>query len=287
MNSKRVNNVISLLINEIKTNEQPESAKELAKEKGINLANSFLNISHSGENLPCERPKRNCRAENGQTGKTDHSVNSQEEKKTTPEKGNLDEDKLDGQNLNEHNIDDDVIGEKEKAALEFYDERIDIFEEEYVNKKYRFCTRNCDSSLCCCGCFIPVCYQSQRHEIYVNQYRSLYAVNVRIDDKRVIHEHEINAAENRGDGKRGDPKRRSVIRSQQHGDPNIPPQAGKAENQTELPHPECAETPEGEKNGEDEKSQIYHAVFCENCNNHVAYLEIKKNVFHFFDVLPD
>ncbi|GAB64924.1 hypothetical protein PCYB_041260 [Plasmodium cynomolgi strain B] len=297
MNSKRVNNVISLLINEIKTNERPESAKELAKEKGINVAKSFLNINHSGENLPCERPKRNCRAENGQPRNSDLSVNSQEEQKTTPDEDNLDGDNLDGDNLDEDNLDDDVIGEKEKAALEFYDERIDIFEEEYVNKKYRFCTKNCDSSLCCCGCFIPVCYQSQRHEIYVNQYRSLYAVNVRIDDKRVIHEHEINAVENggdgkqgdtkRGNGKRGDTKRGNGKRSHQHGDPKIPPPVDKAENQTELPHPECAENPEGEKNREDEKSQIYHAVFCENCNNHVAYLEIKKNIFHFFDVLPD
>ncbi|ANQ06520.1 Uncharacterized protein PCOAH_00009620 [Plasmodium coatneyi] len=203
MNSKRVNNVISLLINEIKTNEQPESAKELAKEKGINVAKSFLNINHSGENLPCERPKRNCPAENGHARKSDHGVSSQEEQKTTPNKDNL----------NEDNLDDDVIGEKEKAALEFYDERIDIFEEEYVNKKYRYYTKNCDSSLCCCGCFIPVCYQSQRHETYVNQYRSLYAVNVRIDDKRVIYEHEINAADNSGDGKR----------SHQHGHPKIPP----------------------------------------------------------------
>ncbi|CAG9482381.1 E2F-associated phosphoprotein, putative [Plasmodium vivax] len=282
MNSKRVNNVISLLINEIKTNERPDSAKELAKEKGINVAKSFLNINHSGENLPCERPKRNYRAENGQARKSDRSVNSQEEQKTTPGEGNLDDD----------NLDDDVISEKEKAALEFYDERIDIFEEEYVNKKYRFCTKNCDSSLCCCGCFIPVCYQSQRHEIYVNQYRSFYAVNVRIDDKRVIHEHEINAAENGGNHKEGDPKggnskRGSGKRNHQHGDPKSPPPVDKAENQTELPHPECVETPEGKKNGEDEKSQIYHAVFCENCNNHIAYLEIKKNIFHFFDVLPD
>ncbi|KJP87336.1 hypothetical protein AK88_03016 [Plasmodium fragile] len=272
MNSKRVNNVISLLINEIKTNDRPENAKELAKEKGINVAKSFLNINDSGENLPREKPKQNCRAENGQNRTSDHSVNSQGEQKTTPNKDNL----------NEDNVDDDGIGEKEKAALEFYDERIDIFEEEYVNKKYRFYTKNCDSSLCCCGCFIPVCYQSQRHENYVNQYRSLYAVNVRIDDKRVIHEHEINATENGDDGKLGRGKR-----SHQHGDPKIPPPVCKEENQTELAQPKCEETPEGEKNGEDEKSQIYHAVFCENCNNHVAYLEIKKNIFHFFDVLPD
>ncbi|CAA9986672.1 E2F-associated phosphoprotein, putative [Plasmodium knowlesi strain H] len=262
MNSKRVNNVISLLINEIKTNERPESAKELAKEKGVNVAKSFLDINHADENLPCESPKRNCPAESGQPGKSNHCVNSQEEKKTTPD---------------EDNFDDDVIDEKEKVALEFYDDRIDIFEEEYVNKKYRFCTKSCDSSLCCCGCFIPVCYQSQRHETYVNQYRSLYAVNVRIEDKKIIHEHEINATDNTKGGKR----------SHSHGDPRIPPPLEKPENQAELPHPEFEETPEGEKEGEDEKSQTYHAVFCENCNNHVAYLEIKKNIFHFFDVLPD
>ncbi|GAW79433.1 hypothetical protein, conserved [Plasmodium gonderi] len=289
MNSKRVNNVINLLINEIKTNERSENAKELPKEKGINFAKSFLNIN--GSEPFCENSLQNkggyrqwegC-AENVGIPKNNCNVNSQEKQKT---------------NFDEENFDDDIIREEEKKALEFYDERIDIYEEEYVNKKYRFCTKNCDSSLCCCGCFIPVCYQSQRHESYVNQYRSLYAVNVRIDKKNIIHEHEINAETNCNIRRKAKSNPKSNARSNTDRDAynnssdNVPENPkdshmDKMEKQTDQTTLMRVKKSENEKNGEEEKSQIYHAVFCVNCNNHIAYLEIKKNIFHFFDVLPD
>lgn len=48
--NKANNNVINLLINEIKLNERSENASNLPNEKGINIAKSFLNINNSGKN---------------------------------------------------------------------------------------------------------------------------------------------------------------------------------------------------------------------------------------------
>ncbi|SOV10629.1 E2F-associated phosphoprotein, putative [Plasmodium sp. gorilla clade G2] len=234
MSSKKVNNVINLLINEIKVKEKSENSNESASQKGIEIAKSFLNITCSDEkiindNNECIKKER---------------IKPNELK----DKVNIEGDQI---NQNEQNHDDDdVINENEKAVLEFYDEKIDNYDEEYVNKKYRFGTKSCDSSLCCCGCFIPVCYQSQRHEYYVNQYRALYAINIRIDEDTIIDERQINS------------KRYE-------------------ENDKDQ------ENNENKQNKESDKSLKYHAVFCINCNNHIAYFEIQERVFHFFDVLPD
>ncbi|SBS80530.1 E2F-associated phosphoprotein, putative [Plasmodium ovale] len=292
MNAKRVNHVINLLINEIKVNEQSgnarasANAKELSREKGINVAKSFLNINHSDK----EKDRETTNGEKKSDDRKDENVNTQKNEKE----------------FSDDNIDDDFIRDNEKAALEFYDDKIDNYDEEYVNKKYRFGTDSCDSSLCCCGCFIPVCYQSQsarsvsssyshfpydlipfecthissppprntthlvtfgRHECYINQYRSLYAVNVRINDKTEFDEKEINP-------KKGDEVNRSNEMKE-----NVDEIGENASN--------SVITTEGTKNGQSEKSLKYYAVFCVNCNNHIAYFEIEKKIFHFFDVLPD
>ncbi|CAD2085442.1 E2F-associated phosphoprotein, putative [Plasmodium vinckei lentum] len=222
--NKANNNVINLLINEIKLNERSENASNLPNEKGINIAKSFLNINDSENN---------------------NSYTSSKTKKKTNEQN---EEHINNA-TNEEDFGDDVIGDNEKAALEFYDAKIDNYEEEYVNKKYRFCTQSEDSSLCCCGCFTPVCYQSQRHEYYVNQYRSLFAVNVKINKETILYENEINNT-------------KSDNTFQQNEYQNI-----KKQNK--------------------EKAETYNPVFCVNCNNHIAYFEIENSIFHFFDVLPD
>ncbi|SCL91178.1 E2F-associated phosphoprotein, putative [Plasmodium berghei] len=222
--NKANNNVINLLINEIKLNERSENASNLPNEKGINIAKSFLNINNSENN--------------------DLYTNSKSKIKNTEQN----EDQINSA-TNEEDFGDDVIGDNEKAALEFYDDKIDNYDEEYVNKKYRFCTKSEDSSLCCCGCFTPVCYQSQRHEYYVNQYRSLFAVNVKINKETILYENEINITK----------------------------------NGNEIQQNECQDIKKQNK----EKSETYNPVFCVNCNNHIAYFEIENSIFHFFDVLPD
>ncbi|SBT75617.1 E2F-associated phosphoprotein, putative [Plasmodium ovale] len=265
MNAKRVNHVINLLINEIKLNEQSgnaresANAKELSREKGINVAKSFLNINHSDEEKDRETTKGGKKSDD----RNDENVNTQKNEKE----------------LSDDNIDDDFIRDNEKAALEFYDDKIDNYDEEYVNKKYRFGTDSCDSSLCCCGCFIPVCYQSQSassvsssyphfpHECYINQYRSLYAVNVRINDKTEFDEKEINPK--KGDEENGSNEMKENV-----------DEIGENASNSVI-------TTEGTKNGQSGKSLKYYAVFCVNCNNHIAYFEIEKKIFHFFDVLPD
>ncbi|CRG94380.1 E2F-associated phosphoprotein, putative [Plasmodium gallinaceum] len=238
-----MNNVINLLINEIKVIERKENVKDLSKEKGINVAKSFLNENFSDakvSNFLSDKEKDNKR-------------------ETKEKKINEGNEEKEDEDIND---DDDHISESEKKVLQFYDEKIDDYNEEYVNKKYRFCTKNCDSSLCCCGCFTPVCYQSQRHEHYINQYRSLYAVNVKINEDTLLDEDEINSKNKNSN--------------------NLD---GKEENNIKKDLNNITTT--NKKRREKENSLKYHAVFCINCNNHIAYFEIKEKVFHFFDVLPD
>ncbi|CRG98673.1 E2F-associated phosphoprotein, putative [Plasmodium relictum] len=254
MNSRRVNNVINLLINEIKVKEHKENAKDLSKEKGVNVAKSFLNDNFSDEKIlkSLSDKEKNNKQEIREKRKKENEEKVNEEK--------VNEEKVD----KEINYDEDNISESEKKVLEFYDEKIDNYNEEYVNKKYRFCTKNCDSSLCCCGCFIPVCYQSQRHEHYVNQYRSLYAVNVKIDEEIILNEDEINSKNKKNTNDLDKGKEKNVKKNVNNSIITI-----------------------NEKKSKKERLLKYHAVFCINCNNHIAYYEIKEKVFHFFDVLPD
>ncbi|VWU49665.1 E2F-associated phosphoprotein, putative [Hepatocystis sp. ex Piliocolobus tephrosceles] len=258
MNIKRVNNVLNLLIDEIKVNEQTENnANELNKNKGINVAKSFLNINCSDEKNDYKTFKRDKRVNQ----ETDKKVKSFNEEPTLNEATTLDE----------NNTDDDSINEDEKAALEFYDEKIDDYDEDYVNKKYRFCTKSGNSSLCCCGCFAPVCYQSQRHEYYTNQYRSLFAVNVKINKEKLLEEKEINFAQHKtvNNNKKVDDASETKDKKSENLNNNRVITSGQI------------------KNKKKKKSIKYYAVFCENCDNHIAYFEIKNQIYHFFDVLPD
>ncbi|SBT86452.1 E2F-associated phosphoprotein, putative [Plasmodium malariae] len=272
MNAKKVNNVINLLINEIKLNEQSEITQDLSKEKGINVAKSFLNINCSGKEKVYNPTKREQKGDQQNVGneenvENEENVGNEENVENAPnnDRQNIPDEQKE---LSDYNTDDDVIGDMEKAGLEFYDDKIDDYDEEYVNKKYRFCTKSCDSSLCCCGCFIPVCYQSQRHEYYVNQYRSLYAVNIKIDEETTLNEHDVNLKKNA--------KGYSAGLKEEMKD-----KEDEVINNSIMQNTGCVKIPGNQK------LQKYHAVFCINCNNHIAYFEIKKKIFHFFDVLPD
>ena len=54
-----------------------------------------------------------------------------------------------------------------------------------TNKKKKE-VRKSDASLCCPGCFTPLCHESQRHERYFNQYRAVAVQNCVVDESRTV-----------------------------------------------------------------------------------------------------
>ncbi|KAK8799481.1 hypothetical protein WA158_006030 [Blastocystis sp. Blastoise] len=66
---------------------------------------------------------------------------------------------------------------------DFYDDKIDDKNTEWI-KKNRIISKGkfkSDATLSCPGCFQIICYECQRHEKYVSQFRSVIAFHTRVD----------------------------------------------------------------------------------------------------------
>ncbi|KAF9619187.1 hypothetical protein IFM89_005741 [Coptis chinensis] len=70
---------------------------------------------------------------------------------------------------------------------EFYDEELDTKDEKFVHKKRK--GRNVsDVVLSCPCCFTTLCYESQRHEKFVTQYRAVFVENCEIKINQILRE---------------------------------------------------------------------------------------------------
>ncbi|KAL8139988.1 hypothetical protein V2J09_006009 [Rumex salicifolius] len=67
---------------------------------------------------------------------------------------------------------------------EFYDSELDDKDELWVTNKRK--GRYSDAVLSCPACFTILCYESQRHETYVTQYRAIFVVNCKVKNKQVL-----------------------------------------------------------------------------------------------------
>ncbi|KYK71685.1 E2F-associated phosphoprotein [Toxoplasma gondii TgCatPRC2] len=76
---------------------------------------------------------------------------------------------------------------------DFYDSSADEEDEKWVAKHLRVGDRTTDAILCCPGCFTPVCYQCQRHEKFLFQYRAVSACNVVVDSAFVSPSNRVPA----------------------------------------------------------------------------------------------
>ncbi|KAK9663831.1 hypothetical protein RND81_14G001400 [Saponaria officinalis] len=67
---------------------------------------------------------------------------------------------------------------------EFYDSGLDDKDESWVANKRK--GPSTDAVLSCPACFTTLCFDCQRHEIYLTQYRAMFVVNCEITDKTVV-----------------------------------------------------------------------------------------------------
>ncbi|GAB4839621.1 hypothetical protein Ancab_029144 [Ancistrocladus abbreviatus] len=67
---------------------------------------------------------------------------------------------------------------------EFYDSELDDKDELWVSSKRK--GQYSDAVLSCPACFTILCYESQRHETYVTQYRAVFVVNCKVKNMQVL-----------------------------------------------------------------------------------------------------
>lgn len=106
--------------------------------------------------------------------------------------------------------------------------------------------RNSDAVLSCPCCFEIVCMDCQQHERYLNQYRAMFVMNIRVDWN---HELVYSEAQN-----------------------------GLVDKPTTAVHTTLVPA-------EQENSQVYYSVQCDACQTQVAALDMKEEIYHFFGCL--
>lgn len=103
-----------------------------------------------------------------------------------------------------------------------------------------------DAVLNCPACFVVICIDCQRHDLYQNQYRAMFAMNCSVDKTQKL---KFPERQKGGKGKKN--------RNKKNPEPNV----------------------EGDR-GED-----FHPVKCEQCSTEVGVYD-QEEVFHFFNIIP-
>ncbi|KAG0493715.1 hypothetical protein HPP92_004709 [Vanilla planifolia] len=78
---------------------------------------------------------------------------------------------------------------------EFYDPLLDEKDEQWVNKQRK--GRTSDAVLSCPACFTTLCFDCQRHEIYVTQYRAMFVLNCKVRNDQILREQSRRKSKNR------------------------------------------------------------------------------------------
>ncbi|KAI0528722.1 hypothetical protein KFK09_001264 [Dendrobium nobile] len=69
---------------------------------------------------------------------------------------------------------------------EFYDPLLDEKDEQWMSKQRK--GRTSDAVLSCPACFTTLCFDCQRHEKYVTQYRAMFVVNCTVRTDQILRE---------------------------------------------------------------------------------------------------
>eukprot|EP01132_Coremiostelium_polycephalum_P002054 gene2054-2532_t len=158
--------------------------------------------------------------------------------------------------------------EEEKDKL-LYNDVEDEENEEWMNKNFKKITGfRSDASLSCPGCFTLLCIDSQRHDIYKNQFRAIFVKNCKIDPtKRLVYKEDNIKNNNNNNSKR----------------------KGKSSTTTTNNNNTVKEEDDNiELKIEDTSEPIveyYYQVFCSVCDTNVAVID-NDEVYHFFNVFP-
>ncbi|XP_047342654.1 E2F-associated phosphoprotein [Impatiens glandulifera] len=81
---------------------------------------------------------------------------------------------------------------------EFYDAHLDDKDESWAQKQRR--GRTSDAVLSCPACFTSLCFECQRHEKYLTQYRAIFVRNCKIKKHEIVHSDNNTHKRKRGKG---------------------------------------------------------------------------------------
>ncbi|GAB2275301.1 hypothetical protein Dimus_010062 [Dionaea muscipula] len=145
-------------------------------------------------------------------------------------------------------VDDDDDDDEIDYSItpEFYDSELDDKDDLWVSSKRR--GRYSDSVLSCPACFTTLCFDCQRHETYLTQYRAMFVVNCKIKNEQVV------------------PRGSSHKRKRQ----------GKEGEESEPSEGSSSHTTTG---------AVIRQVCCEVCSTVVGVFD-DEEVYHFYDVIP-
>ncbi|KAL4454307.1 hypothetical protein ABPG74_012264 [Tetrahymena malaccensis] len=137
--------------------------------------------------------------------------------------------------------------------------------------------------LSCPCCFVQLCYDSQRHEFYDNQYRSLCVKNVKINTSKIIQPiEEDNEATTKSQMKskfRKNKRRQQKAKKEQAQNTFVIHENDDLANQN-------LEELEQQINKQKDSFLIYFSAECLHCSTEVAAYELNEKVYHFFNVIP-
>ncbi|EAS04259.2 E2F-associated phosphoprotein (macronuclear) [Tetrahymena thermophila SB210] len=137
--------------------------------------------------------------------------------------------------------------------------------------------------LSCPCCFVQLSYDSQRHEFYDNQYRSICVKNVKINTSKIIQPtEEDNEATTRSQMKS---KFRKNKRKQQKNKKEQAQNTLVIHEDDDLANQNLEEL-EQQINKQKDLFLIYFSAECLNCSTEVAAYELNEKVYHFFNVIP-
>ncbi|KAL4500457.1 hypothetical protein ABPG72_003408 [Tetrahymena utriculariae] len=137
--------------------------------------------------------------------------------------------------------------------------------------------------LSCPCCFVQLCYDSQRHEFYDNQYRSLCVKNIKINTSKIIQPIEDDSETTTKSQMNS--KFRKNKRKQQKSKKEQAQNALVIHENDDLADTNLEEL-EQQINKQKDSFLIYFSAECLHCSTEVAAYELNEKVYHFFNVIP-
>ncbi|ORX59903.1 hypothetical protein BCR36DRAFT_341993 [Piromyces finnis] len=161
---------------------------------------------------------------------------------------------------------EDIYENFDPESVEWYDPDEDDKNEYWIRKKTHTIKgkdgklkKNSDAILTCPLCFTYLCFDCQRHEIYHNQYRTMFVRNCIVNRNERYRIPEENNKKNKAKNK------------------------NKNKNNNNNTNEEILKTEESNINNDSQ--DYYYPVLCKYCQTQVGLLD-QNEIYHLFNVIP-
>ncbi|XP_022651591.1 E2F-associated phosphoprotein-like [Varroa destructor] len=131
--------------------------------------------------------------------------------------------------------------------------------------------RQSDAVLNCPACMTLLCRDCQRHAVYRNQYRAMFVENCRTDENIKL----------------SCPLKRYVGECSERSKKRRRLDLGATASRAAKSYADTQEEyhPTEQATDDTPQSDLFHPVFCDNCNTQVAVMGAQDEVYHFYNIL--